>query len=59
MSSAMRALCTYSLRSQSNDNIIVKDGQMVSILDWEYAAFLPVWYEYVAASFGFTVMDVA
>lgn len=39
-------------------NIMVQDGKVVSILDWEYAAFFPVWYEYVSASFGFTDMDV-
>ncbi|KAJ5938882.1 hypothetical protein N7466_002016 [Penicillium verhagenii] len=39
-------------------NIMVQDGKVVSILDWEYAAFFPVWYEYVSASFGFTEMDV-
>ncbi|KAJ5797040.1 uncharacterized protein N7518_005580 [Penicillium psychrosexuale] len=39
-------------------NIMIRDGKVVSVLDWEYAASLPIWYEYVAASFGFTVMDV-
>ncbi|KAF9250476.1 hypothetical protein DTO006G1_5298 [Penicillium roqueforti] len=39
-------------------NIMIQDGKVVNILDWEYAAYLPIWYEYVAASFGFTVMDV-
>lgn len=38
-------------------NIMVQDGKVVSILDWEYAAFFPIWYEYVSASFGFTDMD--
>ncbi|CAI7635368.1 unnamed protein product [Penicillium manginii] len=39
-------------------NIMVRDGKVVGILDWEYAAFFPIWYEYVSASFGFTDMDV-
>ncbi|KKK20288.1 hypothetical protein P175DRAFT_0505156 [Aspergillus ochraceoroseus IBT 24754] len=39
-------------------NIMIQDGKVVSILDWEYAAFFPIWYEYVSASFGFTKMDV-
>lgn len=39
-------------------NIMVQDGKVVSILDWEYAAYFPIWYEYVSASFGFTEMDV-
>ncbi|KAL4875023.1 hypothetical protein BJY04DRAFT_233086 [Aspergillus karnatakaensis] len=33
-------------------------GQIVGILDWEYAAYFPIWYEYASASFGFTDMDV-
>ncbi|KAJ5361169.1 kinase-like domain-containing protein [Penicillium brevicompactum] len=39
-------------------NIMVRNGQVVGILDWEYAAYLPVWYEYISASFAFTEMDV-
>jgi hypothetical protein len=27
---------------------MVQDGKVVGILDWEYAAFFPIWYEYVA-----------
>ncbi|KAL4903877.1 kinase-like domain-containing protein [Aspergillus multicolor] len=32
-------------------NVMVQDGKVVSILDWEYAAYFPIWFEYVAASF--------
>ncbi|QKX64068.1 uncharacterized protein TRUGW13939_11241 [Talaromyces rugulosus] len=39
-------------------NIMVRDGQLVSTLDWEYSAYLPIWYEYLGASFAFTEMDV-
>lgn len=39
-------------------NIMIRDGQVVGLLDWEYAAYLPVWYEYISASFAFTEMDV-
>lgn len=39
-------------------NIMVHDGKVVGVLDWEYAAYFPIWYEYVSASFGFTDMDV-
>ncbi|CRG83008.1 hypothetical protein PISL3812_00356 [Talaromyces islandicus] len=39
-------------------NIMVQDGQVVGILDWEYAAYLPVWYDYISAAFAFTEMDV-
>ena len=35
-------------------NIMVKDGELVGILGWEYAAYYPIWYEYVSASWGFT-----
>ncbi|PYI11380.1 kinase-like protein [Aspergillus sclerotiicarbonarius CBS 121057] len=38
-------------------NIMVKDGELVGILDWEYAAYYPIWYEYVSASWGWTEMD--
>jgi aminoglycoside phosphotransferase (APT) family kinase protein len=38
-------------------NIMVKDGQLVGILDWEYAAYYPIWYEYVSATWGFTEAD--
>ncbi|KAJ0422302.1 hypothetical protein BJY00DRAFT_280630 [Aspergillus carlsbadensis] len=37
---------------------MVQDGKVVSILNWEYVAFFPLWYKYVLASFGFTDMDV-
>ncbi|KAJ5387473.1 hypothetical protein N7509_010014 [Penicillium cosmopolitanum] len=39
-------------------NIMVQDGKVVGILDWEYAAFFPIWHEYVSASFGLKEMDV-
>ncbi|KAI9372627.1 aminoglycoside phosphotransferase, partial [Aspergillus egyptiacus] len=38
-------------------NLIVRDGALVGILDWEYAAYYPVWYEYVSASWGWTEDD--
>lgn len=38
-------------------NIMAKDGQLVGILDWEHAAYYPVWYEYIAATWGFTKAD--
>lgn len=39
-------------------NIMIWDGEMVGILDWEYATYLPVWYEYISVSFVFTAKDV-
>ncbi|GIK02018.1 hypothetical protein Aspvir_006061 [Aspergillus viridinutans] len=38
-------------------NIMVEDGQLVGILDWEYAAYYPIWYEYVSASWAWTEED--
>ncbi|CDM29129.1 Protein kinase-like domain [Penicillium roqueforti FM164] len=38
-------------------NIMVKDGRLAGILDWEFAAYYPVWYEYVSASWGWTEED--
>ncbi|KAE8153229.1 kinase-like domain-containing protein [Aspergillus avenaceus] len=40
------------------ENIMVKDGKLVAILDWEYSAYLPVWYEYISALWGFSDMGV-
>lgn len=37
---------------------MVKDGKLAGILDWEYATYYPIWYEYVLASWGFTEADV-
>ncbi|KAL2871673.1 aminoglycoside phosphotransferase family protein [Aspergillus lucknowensis] len=39
-------------------NIMVRDGKVVGILYWEYAAFFPIWYDHASASFGFTDTDV-
>ncbi|GES61684.1 kinase-like protein [Aspergillus terreus] len=38
-------------------NLIVRDGALVGILDWEFAAYYPIWYEYVSASWGWTEED--
>ena len=38
-------------------NIMVKDGMLAGILDWEFAAYYPIWYEYVSASWGWTEED--
>ncbi|KAL4883885.1 kinase-like domain-containing protein, partial [Aspergillus karnatakaensis] len=40
-------------------DIMVKDGNLVGILDWEFAAYYPIWYEYVSASWGWTEDDAA
>ncbi|CAG8930259.1 unnamed protein product [Penicillium salamii] len=38
-------------------NIMVKDGALAGILDGEFAAYYPIWYEYVSASWGWTEED--
>ncbi|QSS61133.1 PKc-like superfamily domain-containing protein [Histoplasma capsulatum] len=38
-------------------NIIVKDGNLAGILDWENAGYFPVWWEYVAATIGLDKED--
>ncbi|KAL4952675.1 kinase-like protein [Aspergillus filifer] len=38
-------------------NIIVKDGKLAGVLDWEFSAFYPIWYEYLSASWGWTGED--
>lgn len=38
-------------------NIMVRNDRLVGILDWEYAAYYPVWWEYVSASWGWTEQD--
>ncbi|RAH60866.1 aminoglycoside phosphotransferase [Aspergillus piperis CBS 112811] len=38
-------------------NIMVKDGQLVGIIDWEFAAFYPIWYEYLRIACGSTGKD--
>lgn len=39
-------------------NIIVKDGKLAAILDWECSAFYPIWNEYIAAYWAWTMEDV-
>ncbi|KAE8154451.1 kinase-like protein [Aspergillus avenaceus] len=38
-------------------NILVKDRELEGLLDWEFSAYFPVWYEYVSASWGWTEED--
>lgn len=39
-------------------NVMIQDGQVMGIFDWEYSAYLSVWYEYISASFAFMELDV-
>ena len=38
-------------------NIIVRDGDVAGILDWEFGSYYPIWYEYVSASWEWTEDD--
>lgn len=41
----------------SMSNIMARDGKLIEIHDWGCAAYSPVWYEYISASWGFMEMD--
>ncbi|EFR04180.1 protein kinase subdomain-containing protein [Nannizzia gypsea CBS 118893] len=34
------------------ENIVIKDGKVTGILDWEFSGYYPVWWQYVAAGKG-------
>lgn len=38
-------------------NIMVENGRLTGILDWEYAGYFPVWWEYVALHIGLSDAD--
>ncbi|KAJ6189814.1 kinase-like protein [Penicillium mononematosum] len=38
-------------------NIMVENGRLTGILDWEYAGYFPVWWEYVALHIGLSETD--
>ncbi|KAI0874965.1 kinase-like domain-containing protein [Hypoxylon argillaceum] len=38
---------TFSHSDLHEGNIIIKDGQLSGLIDWELAGFYPVWWEYV------------
>lgn len=48
---SLAALCTHRLRFAHGDlgmhNIMVKDGKITGIIDWEYAGWYPEYWEYV------------
>ncbi|KAI8959424.1 kinase-like protein [Daldinia sp. FL1419] len=41
---------TFSHADIHEDNIMVKDGEFVGLINWELAGFYPSWWEYVNAS---------
>lgn len=38
-------------------NIMVEDGNLTGIIDWEASGFFPVWWEYTAAGIGLGLED--
>lgn len=41
----------------NSGNIVVENGKLAGILDWEYAGYFPVWWEYVTLHIGFSEAD--
>lgn len=48
---------TFTHGDLNCQNIIVKDGELAGILDWESAGYFPVWWEYAATSIGLSAED--
>lgn len=43
---------TFTHGDLTNVNILVDNGNVTGIIDWEAAGYFPVWWEYVNAGFG-------
>lgn len=43
---------TFTHGDLTNVNIIVENGNLAGILDWESSAFFPVWWEFTCAGIG-------
>lgn len=43
---------TFTHRDLTNVNIIVEDGSLAGILDWEASGYFPVWWEFTCAGIG-------
>lgn len=41
---------TYTHGDLTNVNIMVEDGSLTGIIDWEMSGYFPVWWEYVCTS---------
>lgn len=48
---------TFTHGDLNCQNIIVKNGELLGILDWESAGYFPVWWEYAATSIGLSAED--
>lgn len=38
-------------------NIMIKDGELVGILDWEFSGYHPAWYECISTSYVWSEDD--
>lgn len=43
---------TFTHGDLTNSNIMVKEGNLVGILDWEASGYFPVWWEFTCAGIG-------
>lgn len=43
---------TFTHGDLSTSNIIVKDGSLAGIIDWEVSGYYPVWWEFAATAIG-------
>ncbi|KAB5526463.1 kinase-like domain-containing protein [Coniochaeta sp. 2T2.1] len=43
---------TFTHGDLTNANIIVEDGNLAGIIDWEAGGYFPVWWEFVSAGIG-------
>lgn len=46
------APCTFTHSNLTNVNIIVENGNLTGILDWESSGYFPVWWEFTYAGIG-------
>ncbi|KAI1171585.1 kinase-like domain-containing protein [Nemania sp. FL0916] len=43
---------TFTHGDLTNENVIVKDGNLSGIIDWEASGYFPVWWEFAATGIG-------
>ncbi|CAG8026200.1 unnamed protein product [Penicillium salamii] len=49
---------TFTHGDLTDVNIMVEDGHLVGIIDWEAARYFPAWWEFAALSIGLGQVDV-
>ncbi|KAI9871928.1 MAG: hypothetical protein M1830_002287 [Pleopsidium flavum] len=48
---------TFTHGDLTNVNIMVEDGNLTGIIDWEAAGYFPAWWEFTAAGIGLGIED--